>query len=107
FGTAHDATPARAPVHFTAALNLRSVPWCSIVTLSGSDAGGTSAKPAPVCLRTNTFIPTVSPARSSERSNTACVTYGPPYLPVGKLNRHGAMPESQFENANVKSPPSR
>ena len=71
--------------------------------MSSSALRGGSAKPPPVCWRTKSFIDTVSPARTSDRSSTACATYGPFQLPVGTLKRHGAMPSPQLDSANATS----
>ncbi len=106
FGTANVASPdggADVPFHFTGTSYSFSEPRCRIVSVSSSALRGGSAKPPPVCCRTKSFIDTVSPARTSERSSTACATYGPFQLPVGTLKRHGAMPSPQLDSANATS----
>ena len=105
FGTAKLASPEAAVpgVQRTGTGYSRSDPWWRIVSEVPSAPGATNANPSPVCRRTKSFIDTVSPARTSVRSSTACATKGPSQRPVGRLKRHGAMPSPQSVNANARS----
>ncbi len=96
-GTANAASPSCAPFQAIGTVYLRSEPRWRTCSVAGSGARGGSANPSPVCRRTKSFIDTVSPARTRERSRTACATNGPFQRPVGTLKRHGPIPWPQSE----------
>ncbi len=67
---------------------------------SGSVSGAGSARPVATSSRTKCFIDTVSPTRSSVRSNTVWATRpgsAPPSAgdAVGRLKRQDSMPLAQ------------
>ncbi len=80
--------------------------WPLPVWVTISVAGSTAGRPRPwaVWARSRCFIDTVSPARSSVRSNTvwarssACAS-----LEVGRLKRQASMPRFQSLQAKVMS----
>ena len=55
---------------FAATSYFWSLPTCWMVAFFGKAAAGTKLNPARVCCRYKCFMCTVSPARTSVRSNT-------------------------------------
>ena len=62
--------------HLTVFENI-AFPLRELRTLPGKREASTLRRPLPTCRRTRCFMCTVSPARTSVRSNTVLATYGP------------------------------
>ena len=92
------------PLHCSGMENSWPLPWCTSLTVVGSLAGGTAARPVPISARMKCFIDTVSPARRSVRSNTvAARRSGSAPRPVGTLKRHGSIPFCQLLKTKATS----
>ena len=88
--------------HCTGCVNSCPLPTWVMTSVAGPLGG--RPKPAAVSVRSRCFIETVSPARSSTRSNTVWARWsGRGSLLVGTLKRHGSMPRCHDDQVKAMS----